>query len=390
MAARVCSILGMASKSILRDFFSSLPDPRIQRTRKHKLTDVIVIVLIGTIGGCRSWDAMHAFIRWGPPELRALLELPHGVPCADTLRRVMSALDPAAFRNAFIAWANALCKSTEGKLVAIDGKTVRGAFREQDGFGSLHLINAWVKENAMTLGQYATDIKSNEITAIPELLKLLSLKGAIVTTDAMGCQKDIARCIRERGAHYLFGLKANQPSLHQEVLGCFDEATCRALASSKGGMYMCADKGHGRHEVRRTWVLRDVDWLRQSDQWPDLKTLVLVESERTRKGVTTRERRTYISSLDAPAERMGELARGHWHVENRLHWVLDVTFGEDRVRVAKKNGAENLALVRKIALNMLRRAPNPTTITSLVGRQQLANWRTDYLLTVLRSGFLED
>jgi predicted transposase YbfD/YdcC len=380
----------MPSKSILRDFFSSLPDPRVQRTRKHKLTDVLVIVLMGIIGGCRSWDSIHVFVRWGPPELRALLDLPHGVPCADTLRRVMSALDPAAFRNAFIAWANALCESTEGKLVAIDGKTVRGAFRENDGYGSLHLVNAWVKENAMTLGQYATDIKSNEITAIPELLKLLNLKGAIVTTDAMGCQKDIARAIGERGAHYLFGLKGNQPSLHQEVLACFDDATCRVLAASKEGFHECAEKAHGRSEVRRTWVLRDVDWLKQSDRWPNLKTLVLVEAERTRKGVTSRERRTYISSLDAPAQRMGDLARGHWHVENRLHWVLDVTFGEDHVRVAKKNGAENLALVRKIALNMLKRAPLPPQITSIVMRQRLTNWRADYLLTVLRSGFVEN
>ena len=298
--------------------------------------------------GCRSWGEMSFFVKMGPPEIRDLFELPNGVPSKDTLRRVISALEPTTFRNAFIEWANYLCQSTKGKLVAIDGKTVRGASRNNDGLGALHLINAWVMENAITLGQYATDVKSNEITAIPELLKLLSLDGAIVSIDAMGCQKTIAKEVRAQGADYLFGLKKNQPSLHNEVLTAFSDATCRAIEQMPGGFHETSDKGHGRLETRRTWVLQDVEWLTMSDAWQDLKSLVLVESERTLKGETSVERRVYISSLNAPAARMNELVRGHWEVENKLHWVLDVTFGEAHTRVSKRNGAENLALIRKM------------------------------------------
>jgi predicted transposase YbfD/YdcC len=367
-------------------YFDALPDPRVQRTRRHKLSDILLIVLVGAIRDCRGWDEMRDSIEHGPPELRALFELPHGVPCADTLRRVMRALDRVAFRDAFIAWARALCKSTAGKLVSIDGKTVRGAFAGEDGSGALHLVNAWVSENAMVLGQYATDVKSNEITAIPELLKLLDITGAVVSIDAMGCQKNIASTIRNRGADYVFGLKGNHPTLHREVLEAFDDETCAKLAESAHSFHASADKGHGRNEYRRVWVQRDVDWLYQSDEWPGLKALVLVESERTVRGNSSRERRAYISSVDAPAERMSALVRGHWHVENKLHWVLDVTFGEDRTKIAKKNGAENLALVRKIALNMLQNAPARGKRDSIAAKKKMANWRVDYLLSVLAAG----
>lgn len=370
-------------------YFDDLPDPRVERTRRHKLSDILVIMLLAAICDCQGWDATHELIKHGPPEVRALLELPNGVPSADTLRRVMAALDPVAFRSAFMAWAQALCRSTEGKLVSIDGKTVRGAFADGSA-GSLHLINAWVTENAIVLGQYATDVKSNEITAIPALLELLDIKGAVVSIDAMGCQKNIAKTVREQGADYLLGLKGNHPTLHREVLDAFDDETCDNLAKSANTFHDEADKGHGRIEYRKVWVQHDVDWLSQSDQWSDLKTLVLVESQRTLQGKTSTERRAYISSLDASAERMLSLVRGHWHVENKLHWVLDVTFGEDRARIAKKNGAENLALVRKIALNMLHNAPVLTKRTSIIAKKQLAIWRPEYLLTVLGSGTIED
>lgn len=201
-------------------YFDDLPDPRVQRTRRHKLGDILLIVLVGSICDCRGWDEMCEFIELGPPELRALFELPRGVPCADTLQRVIGALDPVAFRNAFTLWARALCKSTAGKLIAIDGKTVRGAFAGPDGAGALHLINAWVSENARVLGQYATDLKSNEITAIPELIKLLDIKGTVITINAMGCQKNIATTIRERGADYVFGIKGNHPIIRHYIAKC--------------------------------------------------------------------------------------------------------------------------------------------------------------------------
>ena len=364
-------------------YFDDLPDPRVARTRRHKLGDILLIVLVGAICECRGWDDMHDLVAEGSDELRLLFELPHGVPSADTLRRVLGALDPSAFRAGFVAWSAALCRSTEGKLVAIDGKTVRGAFAGPDGGGALHLINAWVSENSMVLGQYATDVKSNEITAIPELIRLLDLRGAVVSIDAMGCQRDIARTLRERGAHYLFGLKGNQPTRHQEVLESFDDATLARLESSPTTYHAEADKGHGRSEYRRVWVQHDVSWLSRSEQWTDLASLVLVESERTVRGVTSRERRAYISSLVAPAERMFALVRGHWHVENKLHWVLDVTFGEDRARISKRNGAENLSALRKMALNMLTNAPSPRKPRSIAQKRKLASWRVDYLRTVL-------
>ena len=377
------------ARPYLLTLFDELPDPRVERTRRHKLSDIFVIVLVGVICDCAGWDAMHDMVAAKRADFGDLLELPHGVPSADTLRRTIGALDPKAFSKVFTQWAAALAGGTNGKHVAIDGKTVRGAFEGEDGGGALHLVNAWVRENSMLLGQYACDVKSNEITAIPELIKLIRLENATVTIDAMGCQKGIARTLRERGAHYLFGLKGNHPTLYKEVLEAFDDATCAALERLPGATHTSHDKGHGRNETRRVWVQRDVDWLRRSDDWPDLAAVVLVETERTRRGTTSRERRAYIASVDANAERMSELVRGHWHVENKLHWVLDVTFGEDHARIAKRNGAENLSLVRKVALNLLQNAPRPGKTTSVAAKKRMATWRHDYLLKVLSSGIVE-
>ena len=367
-------------------FFDSIPDPRVERTRRHKLTDIVLIVLIGTICDIKGWDALHEFTQDSDDYLESILELPHGVPSADTIRRVMSALNPAAFRDAFIAWAQQLCASTAGKLVAIDGKTVRGAFSGVDGQGALHLVNAWVCENEMVLGQYATDVKSNEITALPELIALLDLRGAIVSIDAMGCQRNIARCIVDKGAEYIFGLKGNQPTLHQEVLTAFDTATCARLELDRNAFALSADKGHGRLETRRVWVMREVEWLTRSEHWPSLRSLVMIESERTIRGRTSHERRAYISSVDASAARFADIVRSHWHVENKLHWVLDVTFGEDHARIARKNGAENMALVRKIAINLLKNAPVKRPGESLAAKRRRANRRIGELLGVLRAG----
>jgi predicted transposase YbfD/YdcC len=375
------------ARPIWLSHFDELPEPRMARTRRHSLSDIVLMMLVGAIAECPGWDAIHRFVRFGPPELQAMFEFRRGVPSADTLRRVMRALDPKAFRSAFIAWAQAMSVSTEGRLVAVDGKTVKGARRHAENEPALHIVSAWVSENSMTLGQLATSAKSNEITAIPELLRLLDLRGAVVTIDAMGCQKEIATTVRECGADYLLGLKGNQPTLQAEVLKAFDAQTLAELEDDPNTFHEAADKGHGRNELRKAWVLRDLTWLSNPERWQDLKTLILVESHRTRKGMTTVERRAYISSLDASAERLLGLVRGHWHIENRLHWVLDVTFGEDRARVSDRNAAENLALFRKVVLNLLERAPfelDPKM--SIAMRRRLATWRVDYLKQVLLSG----
>jgi predicted transposase YbfD/YdcC len=375
------------ARPIWLSHFDDLPEPRMARTRRHALSEIVLMVLIGAIVECPGWDAIHRFIRFGPPELQELFEFRRGVPSADTLRRVMRALDPAAFRSAFIRWAQTMAVSTEGRLVAIDGKTVKGAKGSSENAPALHIVSAWVSENSMTLGQLATSAKSNEITAIPELLKLLNLRGAVVTMDAMGCQKEIAATVRERGADYILGLKGNQPTLQAEVLKAFDTQTLAELSLNPHTFHEAVDKGHGRNELRRVWILSDLTWLSQPSKWKDLKTLILVESHRTRKGVTSVERRVYISSLDASAERLLALVRGHWSIENRLHWVLDVTFGEDDARVRDRNAAENLALLRKAALNLLERAPfelDPKM--SIAMRRRLSSWRPDYLKHVLLSG----
>jgi predicted transposase YbfD/YdcC len=375
------------SRADLRELFDGIVDPRVQRTRRHRLTDVLMLVLIGTVCGCRGWDEIEHYSDEWEEELREVLSLPGGVPSADTLRRVMAAVDPGALGRALIAWTEALCETLSGKQVAIDGKSVRGTLETASGEGALHLVNAWVCENQMVLGQYATDVKSNEITAIPKLLELLSLRGATVTMDAMGCQKGIAKAIVDKGADYIFGLKGNQPTLHREVLEAFDAETCAVLAGEVGSFALTVDKGHGRNEVRRVWVQRDVSWLAQTKDWEGLSALVLVEAERTRRGVTSCERRAYISSLAVSADEIGAKVRGHWHVENRLHWVLDVSFGEDRARIGRKNGAENMSVMRKIAMNLLQRAPGRDgKRLSKPMQQRRANWRFSHLLAVLSSG----
>jgi predicted transposase YbfD/YdcC len=303
----------------------------------------------------------------------------------------MGAVDPVAVAAVLTAWTNALCETFGGKQIAIDGKSIRGTLESANGETAVHVVNAWVCEHQMVLGQYATDVKSNEITAIPKLLELLSLRGSTVTIDAMGCQKGIAKAIVDKGADYIFGLKSNQPSLHQEVLAAFDEAACARLARAPANHVVTVDKGHGRNEVRRVWVEHDVSWLARSEAWPNLRSLILVESERTRRGVTSVERRAYISSCDEPASVLAAKVRGHWHVENRLHWVLDVTFGEDHARIARRSGAESMSAMRKLALNLLGRAPNAMAgkVESKKQRSMSASWRFSYLLSVLTGAEVE-
>lgn len=369
----------------LRALFDEIPDPRVQRTRRHRLTDVLSLVLLGTVVGCRGWDAIEEYCEAHEEELREILALPGGIPSADTLRRVMGAVDPTALGRVLTAWTDALCETFAGKQIAIDGKSIRGTMEAANGESALHVVNAWVCEHSLVLGQYATDVKSNEITAIPKLLELLSLRGSTVTIDAMGCQKGIAQAIVDKGADYIFGLKLNQPSLHAEVLGAFDESALARLSREPANYVEGADKGHGRNEFRRVWVERDVRWLAQSAEWPQLRSLILVESERTRRGETTRERRAYISSSAEPAVALAAKVRGHWHVENKLHWVLDVTFGEDHARISRRYGAESMSVMRKLALNLLSRAPAAVEgkVASKRQRSMHASWRFGYLLNVL-------
>lgn len=366
-------------------FLETITDPRVERTRRHKFIDVLVIALIGVMTGHRGWDEIHLYAVHHEASLGQLLELPHGIPSADTLRRVMSKLDPNELERSLSAWAQMLCRSVAGKQVAIDGKTIRNSF-EASGQGAIHMLHAWVCENELLIGQYAVDVKDNEITGIPELLKMLDLRKAVVTIDAIGCQKTIATTIIEKGADYIFGLKNNHPTLYEDIALAFDEPTLKKLRGSPKTFFEEFDKGHGRLEARRVYCLRDIAWAYQAEEWRDLKTAILVVSERTIKGVISTERRIYLSSLDDTASRMAALIRNHWHIENKLHWVLDVSFGEDRARIARNNGARALSTLRKIALMLTKRSPLGKHDSSLVQKMRIASYGHDAMLKTLTAG----
>lgn len=382
----MCSIVTMARLKLpVEEFFSELPDPRVERTRKHALLDVVIIAILAVICRAEGWDDIVWWAEDNETWLRTILELPHGIPSADTFRRVLSALDPTAFEACFRRWALALCRTTAGKLVAIDGKTVRGALDAEGDKSALHLVNAWVADNDLVFGQLATAEKSSEHTAIPELIDLLELRGATVSIDAAGCHVAVAQKIIDKKADYLLALKGNQKTLHGEVLGYFDGALANGFGKARHSFDETNDKGHGRIETRRTWVCSDVDWITRSERWPKLASIVLVESTRIVGDKTSVERRTYITSSKADATEVGRRVREHWGVENKVHWMLDVGFAEDRARLRRDHGPRNFSLLRKLTMNLLRKAPGKQS-DSMVRRRKKADRSHDYLLKVLAAG----
>jgi predicted transposase YbfD/YdcC len=366
-------------------FFSTLPDPRVERTRKHSLLDIVVISILSVICFAEGWDDMADWGEHNEQWLREILELPHGIPSADTFRRVLSALDPKAFAECFRRWVRAVCESTAGKLVAIDGKTVRGSLDLAKEKSALHLVNAWVAENDLVFGQIATDDKSSEYTAIPELIDLLELRGATVSIDAAGCHVEIAQKIVDKKADYLLALKGNQKTLHDEVVAFFDDALKHGFGGAAHSVNETVDKAHGRLETRKTWVCSEVEWLTRSERWPKLANIVLVEATRTVGDKTSVERRTYITSAKADATVIGRMVREHWGVENKVHWMLDVTFSEDGSRVHRDRGPENFALLRKLTMNMLKQETSRKDL-SIVRKRRKADRSHEYLLKVLAAG----
>lgn len=364
--------------------FEGLKDPRVDRTRRHELKDIVVTSVLAVICGADGWSDIVQFAQDRQEWLGTFLELPNGIPCDDTFRRVFAALDPEQFQVCFLSWVQSLVGGTDGKLVAIDGKTVRHSFAGEEGKGPLHLVSAWVAENQVVLGQVATDQKSNEITAIPTLLELLDLQGATITIDAMGCQKAIAEKIMDGGGDYILALKDNHPTLHQEVEQFFECAQAEAFRDPRCDQDETVDGGHGRVEVRRVYVSDDIDWMAEKPAWKGLRSVVMVESERSVGNNTSYERRYYLSSLPADAPVLGERIRGHWGIENQLHWVLDMAFDEDRSRIRRGHGPDNFALLRKIALNLLKH--EKTCRRGVEGKRKHAAWNQKYLLRVLEAG----
>jgi predicted transposase YbfD/YdcC len=337
---------------------------------------------LATICGAEGWDEIHAWAKAKEDWLKTILDLPAGVPSADTFSRLFDAMLPGPFQKAFVAWMGSLTKGTNGKLVAIDGKTARGS-RTATRL-ALHVVRAWVKDNGLVLGQFATEEKSNEITAIPELLDLLDLRGAMVTIDAMGTQKEIAQKIIDKKADYMLVVKKNQLGLFEELEAHFAASTEQQRTSKT--YQSSQEEGHGRKETRTVWTSTALSSLVRGLEWPDLQTMIRVDSTRDDGKTFSRETRYLICSKKLDAKEAAAVVRGHWSIENQCHWCLDVAMREDNSRIRGKNSGENFAALRNIALNLLRL--EKTNKHGVRLKQKLCGWDQKYLLRVL--GLVEE
>lgn len=375
----------METASLL-EYFARVPDPRVERSQLHPLASILALSVCAVISGANSFVGIEAFGQAKEAWFRTFLDLPNGIPSHDTLGRTFAMLNPQALEQAFREWISALATLTKGEVVAIDGKTLRRSFQRAGSSAFVHMVSAWSTSNRMVLGQVKTDEKSNEITAIPRLLELLQLHGCLVTIDAMGCQKEIATKIVESKADYMLAVKDNQPTLASTITGIFDEALRDPVFAAS--QHQTDNKGHGRVEVRRCWTMNiDAECGAPFDQWTALNGIVRVETQRTLGGKTSLEQRHYITSrCDFSPKDALAASRSHWGIENQLHWVLDVAFREDDCRVRVGNAAENFAVIRHVALNLLRAAKNTGSKVDKVGLQTkriVAAANDHYMLRIL-------
>lgn len=368
--------------------FQDLPDPRVDRTKNHKLIDILVISICTLLCCGESFNDMEEFGNAKHDWLKSFLELPNGIPAHDTFNRVFAALDPQRFLDCFLRWTQSLRTAVAGEIVAMDGKALRRALDQ--GQALPYVVSAWAVENGLVLGQLKVADKSNEITAVPELLRALELRGCLVTTDAMGCQKKIAKQIIDSGADYVLALKGNHETVHEEVKTYLDDAirqqaadrAARRRSKTSELVYMeTVEKDHGRLETRRYWQSENIEWFADLTKWEGLRSVGVVEAVRVIKGQTSTERRYYLSSLSCDITRFAKAVRGHWGVENQVHWHMDVSFGEDQSRARTGHAAENLATLRRLALNLLKR--ETTKKRGIRGKQRCAGWDHRYLLHLL-------
>lgn len=374
--------------SVILEAFKDLEDPRVDFLCDHKLLDIIVLAICAVICGANHWTEVEAYGQEKQTWLRTFLELPNGIPSHDTIGSLFARLDPEQFRAGFLNWVQAVTELTEHQVIAIDGKTLRRSHDGALGTKAIHMVSAWATCNHVVLGQIKVDDKSNEIIAIPALLEMLDLKGCLVTIDAMGCQKKIAQQIIDQGADYLLAVKDNQPTLHAKIQEMFADAEDTGYAHTSYDQHEKTEKNHGRIETRRCWIIDDPDYLfylqgpDDAQGWPSLRSIIKVEAVRRLGEQVSREVRYYISSQADRASIMNAAIRAHWSIENGLHWVLDISFREDESRVRKGHGAELLAIVRHMALNLLKQ--EHSVKGGIQAKRLRAAWSNRYLLRVLR------
>lgn len=368
-------------QSSIAQHFEQVEDPRIERSKAHLLIDILTIAILAVICGADGWVGMESYGKAKQAWLSTFLELPHGIPSHDTFARVFARLEPEQLQSAFLSWVRSVSQLSDGEVIPIDGKRVRRSYDQGKSKGAIHMVSAWASQNRLVLAQRKVDEKSNEITAIPALLKVLDLEGCIVTIDAMGTQKAIAQQIVTQGGDYVLALKGNQGSLYEDVQQLFDWAHKQDFENIDHDFYETLDAGHGRIEKRRCWSLGQVEGLLDSQQWAKLTSIAMVEAIREENNRTSRAVRFYISSLAPDAQRLSAAIRTHWSIENPLHWVLDVAFHEDDCRVRTGHAPENLVVLRQLAVSAL--SQEKSVKLGIKNKRLRAGWDNDYLLKVL-------
>jgi predicted transposase YbfD/YdcC len=368
--------------------FANLEDPRIDRTKRHSLLDILVIAICAVICGADNWEEVQLFGEAKEKWFKTFLELPNGIPSHDTFWRVFARLDPQQFQESFVNWISSVAEVTRGQVIAIDGKTLRRSHDRALGRGAIDMVSAWAAENHLVLGQVKVDDKSNEITAIPELLRVLEVSGCIITIDALGCQKEIAAAIVDQEADYVLALKENHGRLYADLVQLFDDLQASDLKAYACSQARTVNKNHGRLETRTCWVIADptvLMQLRDAPDWKGLQAVVKVHARRQVGQEVSEKDRYFIASLAPQAERMLEVVRSHWSIENELHWVLDLAFREDESRIRKDHGPENFAVLRHIAVNLVKQ--EKTQKASIKGKRLKAGWDEEYLFKILSGLF---